>query len=176
MVLRLLVGLIKGMVLGGLAGFGLASLGFAVPAAWVAYPAAVVMGLLIAGLAGKPIWAKGARIEVGMKAVVAAIFAPLLLLAARTWVSTGLPVDPALVGLESVTASVGMFAVTSYAMVGAVLAGFFDADNDPGEAAAESPKAETQPRKRIAAEDGAEAEAMAEAEAADENGRQRHRT
>ncbi|MBW2529075.1 MAG: hypothetical protein JRI23_33165, partial [Deltaproteobacteria bacterium] len=73
MVLRLLIGLLKGLVLGGLAGYGLASLGFAAPSALIAYPAAVVMGLVIACLAGKPIWAKGARIEVGMKAVVAAI-------------------------------------------------------------------------------------------------------
>ena len=175
MVIRLLVGLLKGLVLGGLAGFGLASLGFAAPSALVAYPAAVVMGLLIACLAGKPIWAAGARIEVGMKAVVAAIFAPLLLLAARTWISMALPMDPAILGIEGAAASLGTFSVTSFAMVAAVLAGFFDADNDPGEAKSDSPKGEAEGRKRIAVAKGDEASAMAEAEAVDEAARLQRR-
>lgn len=175
MLLRLLVGLIKGLVLGALAGFGLAYVGLAAPPALIAYPAAIVMGLVIACLAGKPIWAKGARIEVGMKAVVAAIFAPLLLLAARSWVTMGLPLDPATLGLDATGASLGMFSITSYAMVAAVLAGFFDADNDPGEPEEASPTGKATGKKRIASGDGDEAEAMAEAEAVDAASLRRHR-
>ena len=130
--LRLLSGLLKGLVLGAVAGFALAKLGFAVPAALVAYGAAAILGVLVACIAGKPIWAKGARIEVGMKALVGALLAPALLYVARRWVSFELPFDlGGMVGLESVKAPIGTWAITSYAMVAAVLAGFFDVDNDP---------------------------------------------
>lgn len=177
MLLRLIIGLVKGLVLGGLAGFGLAAAGFVAPSALVAYPAAIVLGLLIACLAGKPIWAKGARIEVGMKAVVAAIFAPLLLFLARRFVTMGLPIDPSVIGLETTTAALGTFAVTSYAMVAAVLAGFFDADNDPGEEekgdAKQAKAAAT--GKRIAASASDDAEALADFEQADDAARRKLR-
>jgi chromate transport protein ChrA len=142
--LRLLLGLLKGLVVGGLAGFGLAKLGFAVPTVLVAYGAAALVGVLVACVAGKPIWAKGARIEVGMKALVGALLAPALLYVARRWVSFELPFDlGGTVGLESVRAPIGTFSITSYAMVAAVLA-FFDADNDPRSEAASKDKP-TQP-------------------------------
>ena len=70
---RLLVGIVKGIVLGGLLGFGLLKLGQAVPIAIVAYLAAAVTGILIGLIAGKPIWAPDAKIEAGMKAGVGAL-------------------------------------------------------------------------------------------------------
>ena len=62
---RLITGILKGLVLGGLVGFGLVKLGMAVPAAWLAYVAAAITGVLIGLIAGKPIWAPDARIEAG---------------------------------------------------------------------------------------------------------------
>jgi hypothetical protein len=166
MVLRLIFGLVKGLVLGGLLGYGLAAAGFAVPGAIVAYLGVAVVGLLVACIAGKPIWAKGARIEVGMKAVAAALLAPALLYAVRRWITPGLPFDPAVMGLEGAGASLGTFAVTSYAIVAAVLGGFFDADNDPSEGKEEAPGKAKAPKKRIEAAAAKQAEPLAEADEA----------
>ena len=129
--LRLLLGLLKGLVVGALLGYGLAAAGLLVPPTLVAYGAAAALGAVVACVAGRPIWAKGARIEVGMKALAGVLIAPALLYVARRWLTFELPLDlPAMLGLGSVPASVGMLSLTSYALVGAVLAGFFDADND----------------------------------------------
>ena len=172
--IRLFLGLLKGVIVGGLAGFALAKLGFVVPGAVVAYGAAALVGVLVACIAGKPIWAKGARIEVGMKALVGALLAPALLYAARRWVTFELPFDlGGMVGLESVKAPLGTFALTSYAMVAAVLAAFFDADNDSrGEpAAADKGKGAKAAGPRVAAApseaDDAELGASAEPEPAE---------
>jgi hypothetical protein len=71
-----------------------------------------------------------------MKAAAGAILAPLAMWAVRSFLTMGLPFDPStLPGLEAVSASsatLGTFFVTSLAIVGAVFAGFFDADNQPG--------------------------------------------
>ena len=150
---RLLVGLLKGLVIGALAGYGLAAAGFAMPGAIVAYGAAAALGVILACLAGKPIWAKGARIEVGAKALTGAVIAPLLLLAARRWLNFELPFDlPGLLGITvgSAKATIGAFSVTAYAAVAAVLAGFFDADNDPGAAQSDKEAAGKTGPKRIA--------------------------
>ncbi len=132
MPLRLLVGLIKGILLGGLIGYALAAAGLTVLPAWAAYGGAVVVGLLVALVAGKPIWAEDARIEVGAKAVAGAVVAPGLMALARNFLEMGLPMSPS--AIPGVTAAdgvtLGTFAITSFAMVAAVLAGFFDADND----------------------------------------------
>jgi len=132
MPLRLLVGLIKGILLGGLIGYGLAAAGLTILPAWVAYGGAAVVGLLVALVAGKPIWAEDARIEVGAKAVAGIVVAPGLMALVRHFLEVGLPLSPTV--LPGVAAAdgvtLGTFAVTSFALVAAVLAGFFDADND----------------------------------------------
>ena len=51
---RLLVGLIKGIVVGGLIGFALAAAGAGTLSGWIAYPMAAVAGALIATIAGWP--------------------------------------------------------------------------------------------------------------------------
>ncbi|MBW2529675.1 MAG: hypothetical protein JRI23_36200 [Deltaproteobacteria bacterium] len=91
------------------------------------------------------------------------------------WVTMGLPLDPAMLGIDGSGAMLGMFSLTSFAMVGAVLAGFFDADNDPGEPDKASPEGKAKTGKRIAAADGDEADALAEAEAVEEASRQQRR-
>ena len=123
--LRLLVGLFKGLVVGGLIGFALSAAGMGLPGAWLAYPMAALVGALLALVAGKPIWAEGARIEVGAKAVAGLILAPLLMAASRHF----LTVDVSAMTTEGAT--LGMASITSLAMVGALVAGFFEADNSP---------------------------------------------
>jgi hypothetical protein len=133
---RLLIGIVKGLVVGGLLGFALVKLGFAVPIAVVAYLAAALTGVVIGLIAGKPIWAKDAKIEAGAKAVVGALLGVGLMAAERTWLQVPLPT----VGLSALVpdgATLSGFAMTSLALVAAVLGGFYDADNDaPSEEAA----------------------------------------
>lgn len=136
MPVRLLIGLLKGLILGGLVGYGVAALGFAAPGAIIAYIGAAVVGMLVALVAGKPIWAKDARIEVGMKALAGAILGPGLMWLSRQFLTMALPLDPQLIPGVALEGSValGTFAITSLAMVAAVLAGFYDADNQSGKA------------------------------------------
>ncbi|MEM9696472.1 MAG: hypothetical protein AAGA56_28265, partial [Myxococcota bacterium] len=54
---RLFVGLLKGVLVGGVIGYAVAAAGLAVLPAWLAYPLAAGVGALIATVAGKPIWA-----------------------------------------------------------------------------------------------------------------------
>lgn len=133
---RLLVGILKGLVLGGLLGFGLLKLGLAFPPAVVAYLAAAVTGILIGLVAGKPIWAKDARIEAGMKAGVGALLGLGLMFAARRWLTMEVPaglltVTGAVAPAEAGKGSLGNFAMTSLAAIAAMLGGFYDADNTP---------------------------------------------
>jgi len=132
MPLRLLVGLIKGILLGGIIGYALSAAGLTLLPAWAAYGGAVLVGLLVALVAGKPIWAEDARIEVGAKAVAGAVVAPGLMALVRNFLEMGLPFSPStLPGVAAADGiTLGTFAITSFAIVAAVLAGFFDADND----------------------------------------------
>lgn len=133
---RLFVGILKGLVLGGLIGFGLVKLGMAFPGAVVAYIAAAVTGILIGLIAGKPIWAKDARIEAGMKAAVGAVLGLGLMFAARKWLTMPVPagllsVTHATAPAEAGTGTLGHFGMTALAAIAAVLGGFYDADNTP---------------------------------------------
>jgi hypothetical protein len=138
MIGRLLVGLVKGLVVGGLLGFAVAKLGFVAPGAVIAYLAAAAAGALVGLVAGKPIWAKEAKIEAGMKAVVGALLGAGLMFAIRKWLGFPLPTDlgalsaPNLSLLESgARGTIGGLAVTSLALVAAVLGGFYEVDNTP---------------------------------------------
>lgn len=135
---RLIVGILKGLVVGGLIGFGLLKLGFAVPPGILAYVAAAVTGIVVGLIAGKPIWAKDAKIEAGMKAFVGALLGAGLMFAARKWLT--MPMLPALpnalgageqMAAAGSAATLGHFSMTSLALVAAVLGGFYDADNTP---------------------------------------------
>jgi hypothetical protein len=133
---RLLIGIVKGLIVGGLVGFGLAKLGFAAPGAIVASVAAAVTGVLIGLVAGKPIWAKDARIEAGMKAFVGALLGAGLMYAARRWLSMPVPLE--LPELGAGAGTFGGLAITSLAAIAAILGGFYEADNTPTEGAASS--------------------------------------
>ena len=132
---RLLIGIVKGVILGALLGFGLGQLGWAAPSAFIAYPAAALVGVLVGLVAGKPIWAKDAKIEAGMKAFVGALLAAGMMFAARRWLTMPLPFDVPYAGPSgaSVAGTLGGLAVTSLAMIAALLGGFYEADNDPAE-------------------------------------------
>ncbi len=158
---RLLLGLLKGGLIGGLVGYGLAAAGFGVSAALIAYPVAAVVGILVALFAGRPVWAEDSRIQIYLKMGVGALFAPGLLFLARRFLTMGLPFDasvlPGVSKLQSAP-SLGMFAVSALAMVGAVLAAFYDADNSPSEEAEKKeangsdPKKASSSKRRISAE------------------------
>jgi hypothetical protein len=149
---RLLIGIVKGLIVGALLGYGLVKLGMAMPPAVIAYLAAAVTGVVVGLVAGKPIWAKDAKIEAGTKAVIGALLACGLMAAARTWLLVPLPFTLGPLAPEGAT--VGGFAMTSLAAIAALLGGFYDADNDaPDEEASPSHAGESASKKgsRIAA-------------------------
>src|SRR5262245_58106810 len=150
---RLVVGIIKGLVVGALLGFGIAKLGFAAPGALIAYAAAALSGVLIGLVAGKPIWAKDAKIEAGMKAAIGAILGAGMMFVVRKWLQMPLPFSVGELGPAEGTATLGGLAVTSLALVTAVIGGFYEADNTPGppETDKEQLKSAPEVAKRIAA-------------------------
>lgn len=174
---RLLIGIVKGLLLGGLIGFGLAKLGLAAPGAIIAYLAAAATGVLVGLIAGKPIWAKDAKIEAGMKAFVGALLGAGLMYAARRWLTMPLPfvlgplsaANTSLGEAATSTGTVGGMAMTSLAAIAGLLGGFYEADNDPNEdhhPPENSGKRAPATNKRIAADDaGDEADEEADAEA-----------
>lgn len=138
MPIRLVLGLLKGALIGGLVGFGLAKLGFIAPGAIFAYLGIALTGALVGLVAGKPIWAEGARIEAGMKAFAGAVLGLGLLWAVRRWLTIPLPFSLGplsapneALGETAANGTLGGLAVSSYAIVAAVLGGFFEADNTP---------------------------------------------
>lgn len=155
---RLLIGIVKGLVVGGLIGFGLVKLGMALPGALIAYLAAAVTGVVIGLVAGKPIWAKDAKIEAGAKAVVGALLGVGLMAAARHWLTMALPIQVPNLAPEGAT--LGAFSMTSLAAIAALLGGFYDADNDATgeEATPPSPAQAKEPKgnRRIAAREPVE--------------------
>src|SRR5690349_5675005 len=174
---RLLIGIVKGLFVGALLGFGLAQIGFASPTSFIAYPAAALAGVLVGLIAGKPIWAKDAKIEAGMKAFVGALLGAGLMYAARRWLTMPLPfvlgplsaANTSLGEAATSTGTVGGMAITSLAAIAGLLGGFYEADNDPNEE--HHPPENTGKRapasnKRIAADDAADdADDEADAEA-----------
>ena len=160
---RLLIGIVKGLLVGGLIGFGLAKLGLAAPGAIIAYLAAAAPGVLVGLIAGKPIWAKDAKIEAGMKAFVGALLGAGLMYVARRWLTMPIPLalGPLASANESLgeaatsTGTLGGLGITSLASVAALLGGFYEADNDPTEASPTPPSEAKRPKasnKRIVAE------------------------
>jgi hypothetical protein len=134
---RLLIGIVKGLLVGSLLGLGLVKLGLAMPGAIVAYLAAALTGVLIGLVAGKPIWAKDAKIEAGTKAVVGALLAVGLMAAARNWLMIPIPISLGSFAPEHAT--IGGFAMTALAAIAGLLGGFYEADNDSTGEEAEAP-------------------------------------
>jgi hypothetical protein len=168
MVRRLLVGLVLGVVIGGIVaaavvkGLGVTSF-VASGGPALAYIAAIVTGVLAGLVAGKPIWAKGAWIEVGLKAFFGSLLAAGAMFALRKWGAVS--VNLAALG----SGTLGDLPVTSLPIISTVLSVFYEADNTdpPPEAeagkgaasAASSNKRVAAPKKaRVAEEAAAEGE------------------
>ena len=138
---RLLLGIVKGMLVGGLVGFGLAQLGFVAPGAAFAYLAAAVAGVFVGLVAGKPIWAKDAKIEAGMKAFVGALLGAGLMYATRRFLTMPLPfsLGPLSAGNLSLgeaaesAGTLGGLSLTSLPIVATVLGAFYEVDNGPSD-------------------------------------------
>lgn len=158
---RLIVGILKGLVVGGLIGFALLKLGaplFVGGWAFLAYVMAAVTGIVVGLIAGKPIWAKDAKIEAGMKAFVGALLGAGLMFGLRKLALPLADAVPHALGLMTKDSlALGEFPMTALAMVAAVLGGFYEADNTPvlesGTKTAESKagsSGKTSPKQRVA--------------------------
>jgi len=125
MLRRLLLGLIKGSLVGGLLAYALvAGLSVQVLSGGFAYAAVVLVGVLSALVAGRPIWAAGARIEVLLKSIAAALLGSGLLFLLNRYLSV--QVDWGALGS-------GALAQLPYVLlptVGVLLSLFFEVDND----------------------------------------------
>jgi hypothetical protein len=134
MVRRLLIGLVLGLIVGGLAAAALvAGLHMTVfdpgaGGAALAYLAAALTGVLTGLVAGKPIWASGAKIEAGLKAFFGALVAAGLMFVARRWITPSVDLD----FLGAGAGPIGDLPAASLPLVGAVLGGFFELDNTGG--------------------------------------------
>jgi len=156
-VLRLLFGMTKGVVVGCLVGLGMVALGQGTPVAWLAYAAAAAVAVLVAPIAGKKLWEKDGAIQFGLKAVAGLVLGPGLMWVVRRFGVLPLPdpttlpgadAVPGLTALRGVPLTFGGFAVTSLALVAALLAGFYDLDNTPANGGS-SPKPPVGRNKRI---------------------------
>ncbi len=153
MLRRLLIGLMLGLVVGGLAAWafvaGLRATAFAdAGGPLVAGAAAALTGILTGLVAGKPIWASGARIEAGLKAFFGALISVGLMFALRRWAG-GWVLDLRVISAGG-PATVGDLPAASLPLIGALLGSFFELDNSaagPGDPKKTGVRAE---RSRIA--------------------------
>jgi hypothetical protein len=155
MLRRLLIGLVKGLLIGGILtavlikGFGVAVFG-----ALVAYLAAVVAGAVTGLVAGKPFWAKEARIEVTLKAVVGAAIATASMFALRKWVPTELDLS----ALGAGAGQLGALPAASLPLITTFLAVVFELDNTNEVPATDERAALAPPKQRVPGAEGELAE------------------
>jgi hypothetical protein len=159
MLRRLLIGLVLGLIVGGLAAAALVA-GLHIPlfaldtgGIVLAYLATAVTGVLTGLVAGKPIWASGAKIEAGLKAFFGALLATGLLFALRRWV----PFHPDMAFLmpgvspdDVKNALVGDVPALALPAVAAVLGGFFELDNTGGDEKDDAKSDASKAKKRVA--------------------------
>ncbi len=129
---RLIVGLVLGLVVGGIAGValvqGLGASFVETGGAVLAYVSAAATGVLTGLVAGKPIWAADGKIEAGLKAFFGALLSLGAMFAIRQWLSPALPE----IHLEAFNAGHGLIGdlpVVALPMIAALLGGFFELDN-----------------------------------------------
>ena len=168
MLKRLIVGLLLGTIVGGVVAAvlvqGLAMTYFS-PV--FAYLAAALTGVLTGLVAGKPIWSADGKIEAGLKAFFGALLSLGAMFAIRTWAK----VDVDLTALKAGHGFIGDLPAASLPLVAAVLAGFFELDNNGSSKKEEDEKAGAAKgaaggaKVRVAAEEEAEEEEEEEAPA-----------
>jgi hypothetical protein len=169
MLKRLLIGLVKGVLVGGVLGVVLVKgLGVAAMGVWVAYLLAVIVGVLSGLVAGKPIWAEGARIEAGLKAVVGALLGAGLMYAARRWL--GVHVDLGQFG----HGSIAELPIVSLPLIAMALSMLYELDNT-GDDEDDKAKAPGKAKKRVGAtaDDDEQAELEDELEGPSKKARRR---
>ncbi|MBX3183598.1 MAG: hypothetical protein KIT72_05700 [Polyangiaceae bacterium] len=126
MIARLLLGIVKGVLVGGAVAAGLIfGLGVTSWTAPYAYAFAALTGVLTALVAGKGIWVRGAGVENAIKAVVSLGLASLAIFAVRKWAA----VDVDLSALSAGAGRVGELPAASLPIVGTVLALLYEMDN-----------------------------------------------
>ena len=150
--MRVIIGLIKGLVVGGAIGYGLLRLGWVTPA--VAYLACAVVGALVGVVAGRAPWKAETIWTPALKMIVGALIGVgLAALGLHFAPAIDVFVKPLQVGLDSVPFRSGPI----LAPVVGVLYGIFVEWDDGGakkaaaaEAAAAAPKAKKPPAKPAA--------------------------
>jgi hypothetical protein len=125
MALRVLTGALKGLAVGGAVGalcvYGLGALTLGL---WT-YLAAVLVAAMTAVVAGRPIWARDAKLESGLKAIVGGVVALVALFAVRKWIA----VDVDLTALGGGVAALGSQPLAVLPALGAGLGTLFEVDN-----------------------------------------------
>jgi len=137
---RLILGILIGLVMGAAAagavvrGLGVVSFAAANLGTMLAYAAALATGAAVALVAGKPIWAKGAWIEVGLKAFFGSLLAAGGMFALRKWGVMNLDLSRFGAGVGAI----GYLPAAALPIIATVLSVFFEIDNTeaPEEAAA----------------------------------------
>jgi hypothetical protein len=162
---RALIGLIKGLLIGGVVALLLVKgLGVVTFGAVLAYALAVLIGLLTGLVAGKPIWAQDGRIEAALKAVVGAVVAGGAMFAIRSWLNPS-------VDLGSFGAGgIGELPAVSLPLISTALAVLFELDNTGAEPE-QTPKQRVVPEAAARQDDEIELEAEEDARRADRAGR-----
>ncbi len=124
MLRRFLLGTLEGALIGAALGALLVyGLHIALLAGVLGYLAAVVTGLCVAAIAGKPIWARGAWVEVLLKAIAAAALGAAGMFLMRHYLDVSLSAGPLGTGLPAELPLVAL------PFLATVLAIFFELDN-----------------------------------------------
>ncbi|MFO0660978.1 MAG: hypothetical protein U0165_14275 [Polyangiaceae bacterium] len=146
MLKRLLIGVIKGLLLGGLAYAGPAfGLHWAFSGAFLAYVLAVVLGAMTGLIAGKPIWSSGAGIEAGLKSFFGMGLGALGLFLVHRF----LPLDPLvnmIPQLSSQSPAPG-YNLLALPIVSTLIAMLYEIDNTPEQDDGSKAKAASTPKK-----------------------------
>jgi hypothetical protein len=169
MLKRLIVGLFLGAVVGAILaavlvqGLGVVSFDTWALGAAGAYLSAAVTGLVTGLVAGKPIWSADGKMEAGLKAFFGGLLALGGMFVLRQWVHT--TVDLTAMKASFGPAEIGQLPAVSLPIIAAVLAGFFELDNDGSTAESEG-DGEGKGKKALAAKVRVESD---DAEDADED-------
>lgn len=129
MIGRLAFGVFKGALVGAALAaalvYGLHVTSWGAPLAYLFGGAAGVLAGLVAG---KPIWAKGAMVEVGLKAFFGAALGAAAMWGARKWLGFPLDLGP----LSDGAAPLGTIPVASVVLVATAIAALYELDNTGG--------------------------------------------
>lgn len=147
MIGRLLLGVFKGAFVGAaLAAALVYGLHVTTWGAPLAYLFGAAAGVLVGLVAGKPIWAKGAKIEAGLKAFFGAALGVAAMWGARKWLGFPLDLGP----LSDGAAPLGAIPAASVALVATAIAMLYELDNTGGGDPSKSPKLGTGAVSRVA--------------------------